>query len=74
MKNFVAPRGQIYMCMDCGARSKDSSGDLKVDDTWDAGCVHSLVRVYETPDSTGKYILVERNLLYTIGEDDGTLN
>ncbi len=73
MKNVVAPRGQIYLCMDCGERSKNSSSALSSDATWVSGgkrCPHSFIRVYEVPDSTGKYIPVERNLLYTIGEDD----
>jgi hypothetical protein len=58
------------MCMDCGARSRDSSGDKKLDALWDAGCIHSLIRVYSVPTDTGIYIPVTRNVMGNLEDLD----
>lgn len=45
--NKIAPEGQIFVCVACGKRSKDSYGYQKIDQGWDESCMLNSVLCYE---------------------------
>jgi len=60
MEVKIAPKGQVFVCMACGKRSKDIFGDMKIDHGWDVSCAMSCVLCYEKKDN-GKWIVVKNN-------------
>lgn len=48
MPNEVAPEGSIFVCMQCGKRSRDRYGDRTSSPGWDESCATHAILLPES--------------------------